>query len=72
MKKAVDGRGNQIEAQISITPGMIAHIRDFAYDIKPRSEKFADLIRQVEIDHPWQKGDARFLDDKLFSKKARA
>lgn len=72
MKKAVDGRGNQIEPQISITPGMIAHIRDFAYDIKPRSEKFADLIRQVEIDHPWQKGDARFLDEKLFSEEARA
>ncbi|KAF4503330.1 O-methylsterigmatocystin oxidoreductase [Fusarium agapanthi] len=38
IKKTVDGRGNEIEPQISVTPGMIGHIRDFPYDIKPRSE----------------------------------
>ncbi|GKU05619.1 unnamed protein product [Fusarium langsethiae] len=72
IKKAVDGRGNEIEPQISVAPGMIGHIRDFPYDIKPRNEKFADMIRQVEIEHPWKEGDAQFLDEKLFLEKANA
>ncbi|KAI1008851.1 hypothetical protein LB504_001986 [Fusarium proliferatum] len=65
IKKAVDGRGNEIEPQISLTPGMIAHIRDFPYDIKPRSEKYVDMIRQVEVDHPWEQADATFLTQDL-------
>ncbi|SCV44927.1 related to O-methylsterigmatocystin oxidoreductase [Fusarium fujikuroi] len=65
IKKAVDGRGNEIEPQISLTPGMISHIRDFPYDIKPRSEKYADMIRQVEVDHPWERADATFLSQDL-------
>jgi cytochrome P450 len=72
IKKAVDARGNEIEPQISVTPGIISHIHDFPYDIKPRSEKFADMIRQVEIEHPWEEGDGHFLDEKLFLEKARA
>ncbi|OBS15345.1 hypothetical protein FPOA_13790 [Fusarium poae] len=65
IKKAVDGRGNEIEPQISVTPGIISHIRDFPYDIKPRSEKYADIIRQVEVEHPWEQADARFLGEDL-------
>ncbi|KAH7473811.1 Multifunctional cytochrome P450 monooxygenase [Fusarium oxysporum f. sp. matthiolae] len=65
IKKAVDGRGNGIEPEISITPGMIGHIRDFPYDIKPRSEKYADMIRRVELEHPWEEGDAGLLEEEL-------
>ncbi|GKU12184.1 cytochrome p450 oxidoreductase [Fusarium langsethiae] len=65
IKKAVDGRGNEIEPQISVTPGIISHIRDFPYAIKPRSEKYADIIRQVEVEHPWEQADARFLGEDL-------
>jgi cytochrome P450 len=72
IKKAVDEHGNEIEPQISVTPGIIGHIRDFPYDIKPRSEKFTDMIRQVEIEHPWEEGDAHFLDEKLVLEKAKA
>ncbi|EXA33528.1 hypothetical protein FOVG_15243 [Fusarium oxysporum f. sp. pisi HDV247] len=71
IKKAVDGRGNEIEPQISITPGMIAHIRDFPYDIRPRSEKYADMIRQVEVEHPWEQADARFLGEDLSLQSAK-
>ncbi|KAF5597878.1 oxidoreductase [Fusarium pseudocircinatum] len=71
IQKAVDGRGNEIEPQISVTPGLISHIRDFPYDIKPRSEKYADMMRQVEVDHPWEQADATFLnmDGSLESEK---
>ncbi|KAF5646140.1 oxidoreductase [Fusarium sp. NRRL 52700] len=65
IKKAVDSRGNEIEPQIRITPGMIGHIREFPYDIKPRSEKYADMIRQVEVEHPWEQADAAFLSEDL-------
>ncbi|KAI1024647.1 hypothetical protein LB503_007131 [Fusarium chuoi] len=65
IKKAVDGRGNEIEPQINLTPGMIAHIRDFPYVVLPRSEKYADMIRQVEVDHPWEHADAMFLSQDL-------
>ncbi|KAF5692956.1 oxidoreductase [Fusarium denticulatum] len=61
VKKAVDGRGSEIEPQISVTPGMISHIRDFPYEIKPRNEKYAAMMRQVEVDHPWEQADAAFL-----------
>ncbi|KAG5800528.1 hypothetical protein H9Q69_000415 [Fusarium xylarioides] len=61
IKKAADGLGNEIEPQISVTAGMISHIRDFPYDIKPRSEKYAAMMRQVEVDHPWEQADATFL-----------
>ncbi|TXB99903.1 hypothetical protein FocTR4_00014535 [Fusarium oxysporum f. sp. cubense] len=71
IKKAVDGRGNEIEPQISITPGMISHIRDFPYDIKPRSEKYADMIRQVEVEHPWEQADAKFLGEDLSMQSAK-
>ncbi|KAH7214259.1 cytochrome P450 [Fusarium oxysporum] len=65
INKAVDGRGNGIEPEISITPGMIGHIRDFPYDIKPRSEKYADMIRRVGLEHPWEEGDAGLLEEEL-------
>jgi hypothetical protein len=44
---------------------MIGHIRDFPYDIKPRSEKYADMIRRVELEHPWEEGDAGLLEEEL-------
>ncbi|RGP61344.1 o-methylsterigmatocystin oxidoreductase [Fusarium longipes] len=63
MKKAADEHGNDIEPEIGITPGMIAHLHEYPYDIKPRDEKYSDLIRQVQVEHPWEEGDAQFLGD---------
>jgi cytochrome P450 len=65
INKAVDGRGNDIEPEVSVTSGMIAHIHDYPYDIKPRNEKYADMIRQVQVEHPWEEGDAQFLGEKV-------
>jgi hypothetical protein len=61
IKKAVDEHGDDIEPEISVTPGMIAHINDYPYDIKPRNEKCVDMIKQVQVEYPWEEGDARFL-----------
>ncbi|KAF9766890.1 hypothetical protein IL306_000642 [Fusarium sp. DS 682] len=71
IRKAVNEQGNEIEPEISIMPGMIGHIRDFPYDIKPRGEKYAEMIRRIEVEHPWEEGDARFLqrEDSPISEK---
>ncbi|KAM0345846.1 hypothetical protein ACHAPU_006200 [Fusarium lateritium] len=65
IKKAVDGRGDEIEPDIGITSGMIAHLRDYPYEIKPRNGKSTDLIRKIQDEYPWDEGDARFLPEKL-------
>ncbi|KAL7937811.1 cytochrome P450 [Trichoderma chlorosporum] len=35
------------------TTGQMDHPEEFLYSIVPRSEKHAEMIRRVEIDHPW-------------------
>ncbi|KAF5664654.1 oxidoreductase [Fusarium circinatum] len=44
IKKAVNDRGNEIKPQISVTLGMISHIRDFPYEIKPRRP---EMLRNI-------------------------
>lgn len=60
--KAVDEQGKEMEAKLEASPGVLSYPAPFAYSIKPRSEKHAELIRAVERDHPWEKGDSSFLD----------
>lgn len=59
--KAVDERGNEIEPKMEITPGLLSHLLDFPYSIKPRNVKYADLVRSVEVEHPLEAGDAGSL-----------
>ncbi|EFZ04142.2 Cytochrome P450 CYP620C3 [Metarhizium robertsii ARSEF 23] len=65
INKAVDKRGEEIVPEINITPGLIGHPREFPYIIKPRSAKHVDLIRSIEVDHPWEEGDAGLLSPSL-------
>ncbi|OKL57088.1 hypothetical protein UA08_07575 [Talaromyces atroroseus] len=58
---AVDDQGKGIVPEAKITPGLIGHPLSFPYDIKPRSVRHADLIRNVEIDHPWEEGSSNLL-----------
>jgi fumagillin biosynthesis cytochrome P450 monooxygenase len=58
LKKAVDGRGAEIEPKIDVTTGLISHLLDFPYSIKPRSKHYADLVRSVEAEIPREDGDA--------------
>ncbi|KAF4982478.1 hypothetical protein FZEAL_1903 [Fusarium zealandicum] len=61
VRRAVDAQGKEIEVEIAATGGLISHPKKFAYDIKPRSAKHVDMIRSVEIDHPWEESDAGLL-----------
>lgn len=65
IEKAVDKNGKPIDVEFKHTPGLVSHPQKFAYSIKPRTEKHASLIRQVERDHPWQESDAVHLEGEL-------
>ncbi|KAL7946416.1 cytochrome P450 [Trichoderma barbatum] len=43
------------------TIGGLDHPVEFPYSIVPRSEKHAELIRRVEVDHPWEGSSSEFL-----------
>ncbi|EED14915.1 cytochrome P450, putative [Talaromyces stipitatus ATCC 10500] len=63
--KAADENGKEIEPEIDITPGIISHPLRFPYCIKASSTQSVDIIRSVEKDHPWKKGDAHLLNGSL-------
>ncbi|KAI3393133.1 hypothetical protein diail_4701 [Diaporthe ilicicola] len=58
MTKAVDESGNEIDPEMHSTPGLISRLLDFPYSIKPRSARYTDLIKSVEVEHPWEENDA--------------
>ena len=53
--------GKVIEPVVGTTAGLVAHPLPFQCKIVPRSEKHLELIRKIELDHPWEEGDAKFL-----------
>ncbi|KAF5012218.1 hypothetical protein FDECE_1734 [Fusarium decemcellulare] len=61
IKKATDNMGNEIEPKVAITPGLISRPLDFPYSVKPRSAGYVDLIKSVEVEHPWEESDASSL-----------
>lgn len=62
IKQAVDENGKKIEPPTGGTPGIVHHPLPFRYNLVPKSEKHVELIRSVEIDHPWEEGNAGFLE----------
>ncbi|KAL7913140.1 cytochrome P450 [Trichoderma velutinum] len=46
--------GKPVDFEPKHTIGGLDHPQDFPYSIVPRSEKHAELIRRVEVDHPWE------------------
>ncbi|MCJ1439431.1 hypothetical protein MMC27_008825 [Xylographa pallens] len=62
ISKVVDQEtGRTIEPVVGTLPGFVAHPIPFQYKIVPRSGKHAEIIKSVEIEHPWEMGDARLL-----------
>lgn len=59
--KATDEKGDFMEPTVEYTPGIVSHPVNFPYAIAVRSQKHEELIRAVEVDHPWEKSDADFL-----------
>jgi cytochrome P450 len=63
IKKNLDEDGKEVDPAVGATPGIISHPVPFQYRLVPRSEKHVKLIRSVEIEHPWEEGDAKFLGE---------
>lgn len=60
--KPVDSKtGEELEPVVGTLPGLVAHPLPFECRIVPRNEKHAELIRNVEIEHPWEEGDSKYL-----------
>lgn len=60
--KAVGADGEEVEVHVKVKPGVLSYVTDFEFEITPRSEKHAELVRQVEREHPWEEGDAHLLE----------
>lgn len=62
ISKAVDEKTSKVtEPVVGTTAGLIAHPLPFQCRIVPRSEKHAGMIRTVQFEHPWEKGDGDLL-----------
>ncbi|KAF3136047.1 hypothetical protein TWF594_008019 [Orbilia oligospora] len=62
IRKAVDSEGKDIEPVVGQVPGIISHPTPFQCSIKPRSEKYKELISKIDIEHPLEKGDSEFIE----------
>ncbi|KAJ5388935.1 O-methylsterigmatocystin oxidoreductase [Penicillium cataractarum] len=62
IRKAVDEQGMEKEYKLEVFPGLISHLADFPYEIVLRSTEKAELIRSIEVEHPWEENDAGLLD----------
>lgn len=54
--------GKVIEPTVAFSPGTLSHPVAFKSDVRPRSEKAARLIKEVEIEHPFTPSDAEVLE----------
>lgn len=62
IQKARDDMGNIIEPNVEFTSGVVSKARDFPYDIRPRSDGAERLIKEVEVEFPWENGDVAQLN----------
>lgn len=42
---AIDEFGREIPVKLELSGGIVGYVADFPYSVKPRSEKYAQLIR---------------------------
>ncbi|QYT01221.1 Cytochrome P450 oxidoreductase OrdA-like protein [Trichoderma simmonsii] len=62
ISKAVDEQGVPMEPRVEQLPGLVSHPAGFPFSITVRSEKHEELIKSIEVDHPWEKSDADLLE----------
>ncbi|KAK6356024.1 hypothetical protein TWF718_000397 [Orbilia javanica] len=60
--KAVDLEGKDIEPVVGQLPGIVSHPIPYQCTIRPRSEKYKELVSRVETEHPLGKGDSEFIE----------
>lgn len=54
--------GKEIDPVVEFQNGLISHPAPYKISVRPRSVVHEALIRSVEIDYPWEKGDAAVLE----------
>jgi hypothetical protein len=60
--KAVDKDGREIGVDVKPKPGVLTYPTEFQFKVQPRSEKYVELIRELERMHPWEESDAALLE----------
>ncbi|KAJ5606798.1 Cytochrome P450 E-class group I [Penicillium hordei] len=61
--KRVGEDGKDIDLLAEYLPGIISHPSPFYIQVRPRSEHARMLIRSVEVEDPWLKGDSEVFND---------
>lgn len=62
IQKSLDHQGIEIEPVHEFGSGIIAYPKPFKVRVTPRSKQHESMIHGVIEEHPWQRGDARYLD----------
>ena len=60
IRKEVDENGEEIEPNIEFEPGILSHAVPFGCRITPRTKEHEELIRRVEVEHPWEASNCDF------------
>lgn len=53
--------GKVIEPEVKFEAGVVSHPMSYKTSITPRSEKYAQLIRDAEAEYPFEESDAQKL-----------
>ncbi|KAJ5425370.1 Cytochrome P450 E-classgroup I [Penicillium sp. CMV-2018d] len=64
--KRVGEDGKEMDLLAEFLPGIISHPSPFHVQVRPRSEHAEKLIRSVEVEDPWLKGDSDVFNDIQF------
>lgn len=59
---AVDKEGKKIPIDVHATAGILNHPSEFKFKISLRSPEYDEIIRRVEVEHPWEKCDVDLLE----------
>ncbi|VUC24201.1 unnamed protein product [Clonostachys rosea] len=62
-RHAVGNDGQEISISLKPQPGILTHPNKFQYLITPRSQQHVGLINQLEVNTPWESGDANHLQN---------
>ncbi|OSS53624.1 hypothetical protein B5807_00518 [Epicoccum nigrum] len=60
IEKVVEN-GKVVEPEVKFEPGVVSHPIPYRTSITPRSEKYAQLIRDAEAEYPFEESDAQEL-----------
>ncbi|PON22939.1 hypothetical protein TGAM01_v208194 [Trichoderma gamsii] len=65
LSKIVDEQGNVMEPKVELDPvrSAVAKVAPFPFKVTVRSEKHAELLRDLEKNYPAEEGDASLLGD---------